>query len=168
MDEARLKDDFTAELIAVEKSGGILPLHFRPSEAWYLMAALQLVLRHPALPESMRGFLDSLARNIEGRLCKGRPAMTEVARMGWNSEYDQAAEVRRYGGNPAVSPPTEPPPAVAAEAEPPPEPEPAKAEAEPPEPEAAKRKPERTPQNKMLEPPENKNARTTSTRKRKG
>jgi hypothetical protein len=74
--------------------------------------------------------------------------MTEVARMGWNPEYDEAAGVRRSGGNAAATPPTEPPPAVAAEAELPPEPE--------PEPEAAKRKPERTPDNKQLDVPENK------------
>lgn len=144
MDRSRLQDDFLAELAALEKSGAVLPFHLRPSEAWYVLSVLQLDLRNPALRGGqMRDFLDSLARNIEGRLCKGRPAMTEVARMGWNPEYDEAAAERRTGGNPAAESPLEPP------AEPEPEAEAAAAE-------TAKRKPERTPDNKQLDVPENK------------
>src|SRR5262245_11867688 len=138
MVEAELQDLFLAELTTLESSGAVLPLHLRPSQAWYLFAALQLALHHPRLPAAQREYLDSLARNIEGRLSNGRPAMTEVARMGWKPEYDQAAAGQRSGGNAAQSPPG------------PPEPEP-----EPPA-ETAKRKPERTPANKQLEPPENK------------
>ena len=144
MDEAELQARFITELIALERSGAVLPFHFRPSHAWYVLAGLQLALRHPEmqLGEAAK-FLNSLARNIESRLCNSnRPAMTEVARMGWNPEHDVAAAERRTGGNPAVPPPSEPP-------EPEGEPEPAAAE-------TAKRKPERTPDNKQLDAPENK------------
>lgn len=50
-----------------------MPFLFKPSEGWMLLAALQLVLRHPHVNATAPGvgaFADSLARGIEGRLCK--------------------------------------------------------------------------------------------------
>ena len=89
--DAALESQFTEELIALEHSGAGLPFIFTPSEAWYLLALLQLALRHPALAKASQDvigqpgeFARGLAENIEGRLCK-TPAMREVARRGWDS-----------------------------------------------------------------------------------
>jgi hypothetical protein len=91
MDESELTDRFTAELTALEQSGAVLPLALRPSEAWYLLAALQLALRHPGMKggenQGIAKFIQTLAENIQGRLCRA-PVMQEIARRGWIESED--------------------------------------------------------------------------------
>jgi hypothetical protein len=160
-DEAELREPFLLELLALEKSGAALPLTLKPSEAWYLLASLQLVLRHTGFDGEIRAYIDGLAHNIESRLCKGRPAMAAVAAMGWQAEYDVSG---RAGEPPLVAPARsyDPEtftkdmpfhgeeqriePGVIQQTE----------KGKVPEPE--KRKPERTPDNKQLDVPENKQA----------
>ena len=135
-------DAFTAELLTLEASGAVLPVEFKPSEAWYLFAALQLVLTHPNIGGEPRKFLDRLARNIEGRLCRNRPVMQEVARRGWEKAEELAAEERTAAA---------PPPDEDTEMEQ----EQPKRNEDPPA--GPKRKPDQVaPENKMVEPPENK------------
>ena len=107
MNEPELQAAFEKELLALEQSGAGMPFTFKPSEGWMLLAALQLVLRHPQVNASAPGagaFADKLARNIEGRLCK-TPAMKEVAARGWLAAYDEPQT------KPEVEPePKQPPP----------------------------------------------------------
>jgi hypothetical protein len=88
MDDPELLEQFTADIVALEESGAGLPFVFTPSEAFYLLALLQLGLRHPAVDTDTPGagrFGEELARNIESRLCQ-TPAMKEVARRGWEQQ----------------------------------------------------------------------------------
>jgi hypothetical protein len=88
MDDKELLEQFTAEIVDLEQSGAGLPFVFKPSEAFYLLALLQLALRHPFVDTDTPGaaqFGEQLARNIESRLCK-TPAMAEVARRGWEQQ----------------------------------------------------------------------------------
>lgn len=79
----------TAELTALEESGAGLPLVFHPIEAFYLLALLQLALRHPGVLDGVVAtFGRSLAENLEERLGRGGPAITEVARRGWQPQHD--------------------------------------------------------------------------------
>ena len=73
----------------LQESGAVLPFEFRPGEAFMLLATLQLALRHPGLADTSTGdFIESLARNIEGRVCK-TDALREMARRGWDAQYDR-------------------------------------------------------------------------------
>mgnify|MGYP003576530741 CR=1 FL=1 len=85
MEDQQLMDVFTRELIELEESGAGLPFVFSPSQAWYLLANLQLALRHPGNTGSAAAFARELGENIQSRLCKGRPAMAEIAQRGWNA-----------------------------------------------------------------------------------
>ena len=87
-DDALLRA-LTAELAALEESGAGLPFVFRPIEAFYLLALLQLALRHPgALDGPVAVVGRALAENLEQRLGRGGPAIAEVARRGWRPECD--------------------------------------------------------------------------------
>lgn len=90
MTDYQLQEQFTAEIIALEEAGAGLPFVFRPSEAFMLLSVLQLALRHPHIGQTaalVQTFARELAENIEGRISKGGPAITEIARRGWKSEY---------------------------------------------------------------------------------
>lgn len=93
MDKNELIERCIGELKELTESGAVLPLHFRPHEAFMLMSVLQLALRHPRIGErgGVGAFAKDLALNIESRLCKS-PAMAELARRGWNPEYDVQEE----------------------------------------------------------------------------
>jgi|KBSMisStaDraftv2_1062788.scaffolds.fasta_scaffold2197489_1 hypothetical protein len=85
-----LQEEFVKELKALEESGAGMPFVFTPSEAFTLLALLQLALRHPYLDDvgaTTADFARNLAENIEQRLCI-TPAMQEVARRGWQPEHD--------------------------------------------------------------------------------
>lgn len=84
MDYPHLERQFAEELTALEKSGEYLAFTITPSEAWYLFALLQVMLRDPkvaTLPE-IGPFVREFADRIEQRLCK-TPAMALIARRGW-------------------------------------------------------------------------------------
>jgi hypothetical protein len=90
-DDAELQKQFTEDLLALERSGAGMPFVFNPSEAFSLLALLQLALRHPGIGSDAKGtgaFGRALAENIQGRLCR-TPAMQEVARRGWDTRYDE-------------------------------------------------------------------------------
>ena len=132
--DAKLMSALLVELQGLEESAAVLPLVLKPAQAWFLLGFLQVVLRQPGITGKPREVVMQLAREIEQRMVNGRPAMQEAATRGW------AGDLAALWGAPP---------------EPPPEP---KAE-EPEEPEE-KRKPEVTPQNKAITPPENKGVGT--------
>jgi hypothetical protein len=82
-----LQQRFVQEILELQESGAGMPFVFTPSEAFTLLAILQLVLRHPRIDGPTGEFARSLAENIEERLCK-TPALKEVARQGWQLEHD--------------------------------------------------------------------------------
>jgi hypothetical protein len=82
-----LQQQFIQEIQTLQDSGAAMPLVFTPSEAFMLLAILQLVLRHPRVDGPTGEFARSFAENIEERLCK-TPALKEVARQGWQPEHD--------------------------------------------------------------------------------
>jgi hypothetical protein len=86
MQDRELESRFQQELLALEQAGAGMPFVFRPSEAWFLLGILQLVVTHPAIDSAAPGaghFARTLGENIESRLCKFGPAMKEIARRGW-------------------------------------------------------------------------------------
>ena len=89
--EEQLKEQFVAELRALEESGAGLPFLLSPAEAWYLLAAVQLVLRHPGMQHGRNAntaeWLHAFGRNIQERLCQS-PAMAQIAEMGWDARTD--------------------------------------------------------------------------------
>jgi len=87
MNRNELLLEFTEEVRQLEESGAGMPFVFSPSEAFMLLAILQLALRHPRVDGTTGQFARTLAENIEGRLCK-TPALKEVARQGWQPEHD--------------------------------------------------------------------------------
>lgn len=82
-----LEEQFAADIKDLIDSGAGMPFVFNPGEAFMLLAVLQLALRHPGLDGAAGAFARGLAENIEQRLCV-TPALKEVARRGWDSEYD--------------------------------------------------------------------------------
>lgn len=133
--DARLFSALLVELQVFESLPVVVPIELKPAQAWFLVGFLQLALRQPGVAGKPKEVIMALARNIEQRIVSGRPAMQEMAARAW------------AGGDTAAtwSAPAGPPP-----------PQPPKAE----EPEEEKRKPEVTPQNKQVTPPENKGVGT--------
>jgi hypothetical protein len=90
LEEARLQKQFVAELQAMEESGTNIGFDLRAPAAWYLLSALQLTLRHPRFQQqdAFSDWLREFATNLELFVCRGGPAMTKLAEMGWNPEHD--------------------------------------------------------------------------------
>ena len=145
--DGKLMSALLVELQTLEASAVVMPLVLKPAEAWFLLGFLQVTLRQPGIPAKPREVIMELARNIEGRITNGRPAMQEAAIRGWTG--DLAA---LWG----AGPPPEPPKTEGAD-----EPEAARPQGD----SQGKRKPEVTPQNKAIVPPENKGG--VGTRRRK-
>lgn len=89
---SELKEEFLRELKQLEDSGAGLPFVLSPGEAWFLLSAVQLVLRHPGMNNGRNAnvaeWLHLFARNIQERLCDGHPAMSQIAEMGWDARND--------------------------------------------------------------------------------
>lgn len=86
-----LREDFLRELSDLEQDQVGYPFLFSAAEAYFVLYALQLALRHPAMrpgaPDSpvsglMADWLRALATDIQGRLCK-TPALAKIAELGW-------------------------------------------------------------------------------------
>ena len=56
--------------------------------AWMLMAGLQLLLRHPNLPESIRDTLAQVARLLQRDVSR-TPELARIAQAGWDPENDR-------------------------------------------------------------------------------
>ena len=64
-----------------------LQLTLTPSEAFCVLAQLQLALRHPNNQDGASDVAHGVARRIQAHL-KGR-TLGAIAEMGWHSEFDQ-------------------------------------------------------------------------------
>lgn len=93
-EKTQLYRDFLNELQTLQDTGGKLPILLTAAEAFMLLSALQLVLRHPALsrdapagPSLLGEFVREVAVTIQQGISV-TPALTRVAAMGWDQTYD--------------------------------------------------------------------------------
>lgn len=62
-------------------------------DAFHLLAALQLALRHPHWHGAGRDWTEEFARGLQERLAEaGEPAVAELCEKGWLPEFDVAVE----------------------------------------------------------------------------
>ena len=87
--DAVLGPQFQAELSDLYTSGKIITIDLEPLQAFYLLASLQLALRHPGYTGPSADTVKDIAAELESELCTDeRPAMKEVARRGWIPRHD--------------------------------------------------------------------------------
>lgn len=55
-------------------------------DAWIIMAALQLVIRHPDAP--LRATVEKVARQIQNLVCD-QPMLWDLAELGWDPNHDR-------------------------------------------------------------------------------
>lgn len=65
-----------------------LSLEIRPVDAWIMMGALQLALRHPAPSLTMRIEIERLARRLAALIEAYEPALARYAEAGFDPEQD--------------------------------------------------------------------------------
>ena len=84
LDAEEFRRDFEQHLATAPPVEGLI----QPGRAWLVMAALQLALRHPEFPDSMRGPVEAFARQLQA-IVSVTPTLTALAEQGWHAEYDQ-------------------------------------------------------------------------------
>jgi hypothetical protein len=57
-------------------------------DAWITISAIQLVCRHPELPEDIRKSITNTARQLQAAIIKKHPEVTAILERGWNEKYD--------------------------------------------------------------------------------
>jgi hypothetical protein len=81
----------TRELAGLMESGAGVQIEMAAVEAFHLVAALQLALRHPGMGHTTRESIEALARFVE-RKFKPYPAVAEMIRRGWDPKFDTFGE----------------------------------------------------------------------------
>lgn len=66
-----------------------LTLDLTAENALAFLGMLQLVVRHPDLPETMTELAREIADTIECQLSSCGPAVREICRQGWNTDLDE-------------------------------------------------------------------------------
>ncbi|MEV0754963.1 hypothetical protein [Streptosporangium sp. NPDC050280] len=76
---------------AYERWSGLPPVDVRVSrrDAYVVMGGLQLLLRHPALGDSMKSVFEQVGRDIQRLICDD-VELYALAEAGWNPVYDVA------------------------------------------------------------------------------
>ena len=74
----------------LERHEGIV-LELSEAGGWFLLATLQLALRHPQFPATLSGVVRGIAEELQ-RGVATTPALAEVARRGWLAEYDEPSD----------------------------------------------------------------------------
>jgi len=87
MDDATFQRDFAHDLAGLAEGPPLL-LEIPAEDAWLLFSCLQLVLRHPGLPDLTRSRMERVARSLECAVAV-TPALREMARRGWDPTYDE-------------------------------------------------------------------------------
>lgn len=87
--EDRLADAFVEEAGLLAELP-VLELEVTPLQAWLLLSQLQLALRHPANAGVGADFARALAQVLI-EYCAPTPALQEMARRGWDPNYDEPA-----------------------------------------------------------------------------
>jgi hypothetical protein len=85
--DQKLFKKFVDEFRTLSSTHPGLILYITPLEAWYLLAQLQLALRHPKNNGKSYRYAKNLALAIQFEIAR-TPALNAVASRGWNSLYD--------------------------------------------------------------------------------
>jgi len=72
-----------------------IELMIRPADAWYLMTALQLAIRHPAMPENIGGEIERISRRLVDLIADLEPALRPYAEAGFDRSWDVPVSHRR-------------------------------------------------------------------------
>lgn len=86
LSDAELLKRVTAEW--QRNKGNYFTMSLTSQEAMQLLGALQLAVRHPGLPNSIKLDLLKQAFSLEEFLMAGGPATAELCRRGWAPEHD--------------------------------------------------------------------------------
>lgn len=81
-------DEFRGAAIPAMTDETILPVNITISDAWMIVSALQLTVRHPDLHEPLRNRLTDIAHQFQSKIAELHPEADEALNMGWSEEYD--------------------------------------------------------------------------------
>jgi len=80
-------DQFLAAMVARSKEGQV-QFVTSPMRAWIMLSTMQLALRHPEFPASVRPVAEGIARNMQLAIApKGSP-LWQLAEQGWDAAFD--------------------------------------------------------------------------------
>jgi hypothetical protein len=82
-------DDFKKVALAAMTDETALPVHITISDAWMLVSALQLSVRHPGLHQPLKDRLTEIARQFQASIAELHPEANQALEMGWSEEYDE-------------------------------------------------------------------------------
>jgi hypothetical protein len=87
-------EEFHKEFELMANKNLTLPLALTWPRAWILFSLLQLALRHPCNIGPSAEIGRDIAQNLQRLLlCEDVPILKEVARRGWESQYDVIEEI---------------------------------------------------------------------------
>jgi hypothetical protein len=89
MSDDAIFPDFSREFEALAEDPQPIVLKMSKVEAWILLSYLQLALRHLRTEGPTAKTARQIARLLEQACTKDRPALTEVARRGWDRRHDR-------------------------------------------------------------------------------
>lgn len=81
----------TGPTLALMADESPLTITMRISDAWMIVSAIQLTMRHTEVDDDLRGRLTALARKYQAALATVHPAAGELLEMGWDTKYDVEA-----------------------------------------------------------------------------
>jgi hypothetical protein len=85
-DEERTNRLIVAEVMMDED---MIQVNISVKQAWLLVSAIQLAVRHPELHEPTVTALTETARQFQAAVVAVHPDLDTLAEMGWNPIYDQ-------------------------------------------------------------------------------
>lgn len=81
-------EDFEKAAIAAMSDENPLPIIITIADAWFVVSAIQLAVRHPDLHEPLRDRLRDIAHQFTEPICADHPSAREAIEMGWHEEND--------------------------------------------------------------------------------
>lgn len=89
----RVDPAYYEELVAqIMTDEAPIPLTILIKDAWLLVSALQLAVRHPTLHEVTKSALEQIARQFQQPITARHPHAEILFEMGWKPEYDTIDE----------------------------------------------------------------------------
>ena len=65
-----------------------LPVEINIKEAWFLVSALQLATRHPAMESRQKRHITEIGRQFQNAIVAAHPEAQELLEAGWHSQFD--------------------------------------------------------------------------------
>lgn len=82
------KPEWAAALARYARTGRI-ELMIAPMDAFFMLGALQLALRHPALETTMKDELTEIARRLQFMITTVEPGLGELCQAGWRETSEE-------------------------------------------------------------------------------